>query len=90
LLIVDGQYPQGIAALDHVHSLGAETSAHLYCAPCRSTIYIKIKKRWLYYEKFLAASQARVPTRSSRRGSGAHFAEGNGQAMIWRFYCAVG
>jgi tetratricopeptide (TPR) repeat protein len=30
VLIVDAQYPQGIAALERLRSLGAETSGHLY------------------------------------------------------------
>jgi len=61
VLIVDGQYPQGIAALDHVHSLGAETSAHLYLRAMSLDHLHQNKEALLYYEKFLAASQGKSP-----------------------------
>ncbi|HEV8147192.1 MAG TPA: tetratricopeptide repeat protein [Bryobacteraceae bacterium] len=61
VLIVDAQYPQGIAALERLRSLGAETSGHLYLRAMSLDHLHQNKEALLYYEKFLAASQGKSP-----------------------------
>jgi len=61
VLIVDAQYPQGIAALERLRSLGAETSAHLYLRAMSLDHLHQNKEALMYYEKFLAASQGKSP-----------------------------
>lgn len=61
VLIVDAQYPQGIAALDRVRTLGVETSAHLYLRAMSLDHLHQNKEALVYYEKFLAASQGKSP-----------------------------
>jgi tetratricopeptide (TPR) repeat protein len=59
--ILADSYPQALAALDRVKSLGAENTSHLYL---RAIILDKLKQyepALQYYQQFLAGSQGRLP-----------------------------
>jgi tetratricopeptide (TPR) repeat protein len=59
--ILADNYPQALAALDRVKSLGAENTSHLYL---RAIILDKLKQyepALQYYQQFLAGSQGRLP-----------------------------
>lgn len=61
MLILTGNYPQALAALDKIASLGGETVAHHYF---RAMIYDKArqyKEALACYEKFLSMSQNQHP-----------------------------
>jgi tetratricopeptide (TPR) repeat protein len=61
LLVTSEQYPQAIAALDHVRALGAETSAHYYFRAIALDHMHQLKEALENYNRFLETSQGKSP-----------------------------
>ena len=61
VLVLAEQYPQAIAALDHVHALGAENSGHYYFRAISFDHMRQPKDALANYNKFLEASQGKSP-----------------------------
>ncbi len=60
-LTVAEQYPQALAALDHVRALGAETSGHYYFRAIALDHLHVLKDALANYNKFLETSQGKSP-----------------------------
>jgi tetratricopeptide (TPR) repeat protein len=61
VLVIAEQYPQALAALDHVRVLGAETPSHDYLrAMCFDHLH-QLKDALENYNKFLESSQGKYP-----------------------------
>jgi tetratricopeptide (TPR) repeat protein len=61
ILVAAEQYSQAIAALDRVHSLGAETSAHYYFRAISLDHLHQRKEALANYNRFLETSQGKSP-----------------------------
>jgi tetratricopeptide (TPR) repeat protein len=61
VLIVAGQYPQGIAALDRVKALGAETPSHYYLRGMAYDHLHQLKEALANYNRFLELSHDKFP-----------------------------
>ena len=61
MLVIAGQYPQGLAALDHVRALGAENSGHLFFRALALDHMDRRAEAIEDYTKFLAGSQGKFP-----------------------------
>lgn len=61
ILVTAEQYPQAIAALDHVHAMGAETSAHFYFRAISFDHMHQLKDALENYNRFLEMSQGKSP-----------------------------
>ncbi len=61
VLIVGEQYAQGIAALDRVRALGAETPSHFYLRGLAYDHLHQLKDAVANYNKFLELSQGKFP-----------------------------
>jgi tetratricopeptide (TPR) repeat protein len=61
VLVITGQYPQGIAALDRVRALGAESSGHLFFRALALDHMDRRAEAIDDYTKFLAGSQGKFP-----------------------------
>jgi tetratricopeptide (TPR) repeat protein len=61
LLVITGQYPQAIAALDRVRGLGAENSGHVFFRALALDHLEQRAEAIQNYNKFLAGSQGKFP-----------------------------
>ncbi len=61
VLVLAGQYPQAIAALDHVRSLGAENSGHIYFRALALDHLHQLEYALANYNRFLETSQGKNP-----------------------------
>jgi tetratricopeptide (TPR) repeat protein len=61
ILVVAERYTQALAALDHVHALGAETSAHFYFRAISLDHLHQLKDALANYNRFLETSQGKNP-----------------------------
>ena len=61
VMIAGEQYPQALIALDRVHALGAETTAHFYLRAISLDHLHQLKEALANYNKFLEQSQGKSP-----------------------------
>ena len=61
MLIVAEQYPQALAALDHVRALGAETPSHYYLRAISYDHLHQLKEALANYNKFLETQPGEEP-----------------------------
>jgi tetratricopeptide (TPR) repeat protein len=61
ILVITGQYPQAIAALDRVRALGAENSGHVFFRALALDHLEQRAEAIQNYNKFLAGSQGKFP-----------------------------
>jgi tetratricopeptide (TPR) repeat protein len=61
VLVIAGQYPQGLAALDRLRALGAENSGHVFFRALALDHLDRRPEAIENYNKFLAGSQGKFP-----------------------------
>jgi tetratricopeptide (TPR) repeat protein len=61
VLILTGDYPRGLAALDRIRALGAESAGHLYLRAIILDKARQLRPALESYQKFLAMSQGKSP-----------------------------